>query len=271
MDSILIVNFTGNHCVTVTDARGCENSTCVDLFVFELNLAVEDALLCEEGDSVTLSAPPGMVSYQWSIPANTQTITVTSPGTYSVTVVSAQGCIGSDAGVVSLDPMTVNATAVPSAINPNGVTTLTANVSNGSGAYDYSWTPVETVTSPASESTEASPQSTTIYQVLVTDLETGCTETDTAQVFTNVDIIFPDAFAPNGSPENRVFKPILDLAVKEFRIYNRWGQVVSENVTGWDGKFEGKEQPIGTYTYYIVVETANGTTKTQSGVFSLVR
>ena len=41
--------------------------------------------LCE-GASIELSAPDGMASYRWNTGATTQTITVTDPGTYSVTV-----------------------------------------------------------------------------------------------------------------------------------------------------------------------------------------
>ena len=272
-DSILIVNFTGNYCVTVSDVNGCSNSACVDLLVYELNLSIDDVLLCDEGDSAVLSAPPGMVSYQWSTNETTSTITVMNPGTYSVTVVNAQGCVGSDDAAVAYDQMSVEATANPVFIGPNGASSLNANVISGSGAYSFNWTPAETLNDPSAQNPQATPLTNTIYAVDVTDLETGCTATDTVLVIVESKFTLADAFTPNGDQQNDVFRPIVNgtVAVKEFRIYNRWGQLISEDITGWDGKYEGKEQPVGTYTYYIVAQLANGETKTQSGVFSLLR
>jgi len=272
-DSILIVNFTGNYCVTVSDVNSCVNSACIDLLVYELNLFVSDVLLCEQGDSATLSAPADLVFYQWSTGATTQTITVTNPGTYSVTVQNVQGCIGSDSGEVFFDSMSVVASASPVLIGANDSSILNANVINGSGAYTFNWTPAETIDDATAQSPQATPASNTIYLVEVTDAETGCTATDTVLVIVDSKFTFPDAFTPNGDGQNDFFKPIKNesVVVKEFRIYNRWGQVISEDVNGWDGKFEGKEQSVGTYTYYVVAQLANGETKTQSGVFSLLR
>lgn len=272
-DSILIVNFTGNYCVTVSDANSCSNSACIDLLVYEINLFVNDVLLCEPGDSAILSAPAGMASYAWSTNETTQTITVTNPGTYSVTVQNAQGCIGSDSGVVAYDSMSVVASANPVFIGANGSTTLNADVINGSGAHTFNWTPGETLDDSTAQSPQATPVANTTYLVEVIDLETGCSATDTVLVIVDSKFTFPDAFSPNGDGQNEVFKPVEtgSVVVKELRIYNRWGQLISENVNGWDGKYEGKEQPVGTYSYYIVAVLANGETKTQSGVFSLLR
>ena len=38
------------------------------------------------------------------------------------------------------------------------------------------------------------------------------------------------------------------------KIFNRWGDIVYNNnaAPGWDGKFTGVAQPIGTYVYSIV-------------------
>ncbi len=47
--------------------------------------------LCD-GGSTTLSAPAGLASYRWNTGATTRSITVSQPGTYTVTVTDTLGC-----------------------------------------------------------------------------------------------------------------------------------------------------------------------------------
>jgi hypothetical protein len=54
-----------------------------------------DAVVCN-GDTLILDAGPGQSAYTWSTSATTQTIGVSAAGTYSVNVVSPQGCSGGD-------------------------------------------------------------------------------------------------------------------------------------------------------------------------------
>ena len=42
--------------------------------------------------------------------------------------------------------------------------------------------------------------------------------------------------------------------VKTFRVYNRYGQLIHDSETPWNGKFKNADQPAGTYVYYIVVQ-----------------
>ncbi|HQU60982.1 MAG TPA: gliding motility-associated C-terminal domain-containing protein, partial [Saprospiraceae bacterium] len=47
----------------------------------------------------------------------------------------------------------------------------------------------------------------------------------------------------------------------DFRVYNRWGQLVYDNETpdtGWDGTFDGKPQPSDVYFYIIGYRLLNG-------------
>ncbi|MEM8506298.1 MAG: T9SS type B sorting domain-containing protein [Bacteroidota bacterium] len=84
---------------------------------------------------------------------------------------------------------------------------------------------------------------------------------------------FPDFFTPNGDnmndfwyPENSEFFP--DIEVK---IYDRYGRVVAilEEVTGWDGTYEGQPLPTGDYWYVV---NANDREKQQFvGHFTLYR
>lgn len=56
------------------------------------NISVAPASIFCEGDSVTLTAPAGGVSWSWSNGAVTSNLLAGSPGAYRVTVTNAQGC-----------------------------------------------------------------------------------------------------------------------------------------------------------------------------------
>ena len=84
---------------------------------------------------------------------------------------------------------------------------------------------------------------------------------------------FPNFFTPDGdnmnelwSPGNREFFP--NIVVK---IYDRYGRVVAilDEVSGWDGTYEGKEVPTGDYWY--VVNANDKSQQRYVGHFTLYR
>lgn len=89
----------------------------------------------------------------------------------------------------------------------------------------------------------------------------------------------PNAFTPNGDGSNDYFYPrqLLSKGVASFSmtVVNRWGQKVFETThisgRGWDGKFNGKEQPMGVYIYQIRTVLKNGREETYNGNVTLVR
>ena len=89
----------------------------------------------------------------------------------------------------------------------------------------------------------------------------------------------PNAFNPTASGRPAASGPVTtgNANIKSFRIYPRWGELVHDANTTWDGTFKGAKQPVGTYVYYISVEIPDpqnpGTNKTlkQQGSFVLLR
>ena len=60
----------------------------------------------------------------------------------------------------------------------------------------------------------------------------------------------------------------------ELRVYNRLGQLVFETDDinkGWDGTFNGKDQPADTYAYTFKIITFAGEEEFYKGDFKLVR
>jgi gliding motility-associated-like protein len=89
------------------------------------------------------------------------------------------------------------------------------------------------------------------------------------------DVELPSAFSPNGDGRNDLFRPITigHHKLKIFRVVNRYGQTVYEsNVesNGWDGRFGGVPQDMGTYFYYLNYD-CNGKTIEKKGDVTLIR
>ncbi len=130
----------GSYSVTVTNANGCSaTSSATNVTVNPLPTATINAsgptTFCT-GGSVTLTASAGS-SYLWSNGATTQSINVTSSGSYSVTVTNANGCSAtSSATNVTVNPLptaTINASG-PTTFCTGGSVTLTA-----SAGSSYLW------------------------------------------------------------------------------------------------------------------------------------
>jgi gliding motility-associated-like protein len=144
----IVASTSGNYVVTVTNANGCSAvSVPMTVTVNPLPVAAITAngptTFCQ-GGSVTLVASTG-ASYLWSNGAFTQSITVSTAGTYSVTVTSSDGCSATSAATV----VTVN--ALPTAtITASGATTFcqgsTVTLTSSVGTA-YLWSSGETTQS----------------------------------------------------------------------------------------------------------------------------
>lgn len=130
------VGSAGTYIVDVTDpATNCTGSDTVTVIQSFLNVNIgPDFTLCD-GSTVVLNAGSGPTGYLWNNGATTQTITITTAGTYSVQVTDALGCNATDDVVVA--PGTVPTVAFTS----SGTAPLfqTAQFTDNSGANVTSW------------------------------------------------------------------------------------------------------------------------------------
>jgi hypothetical protein len=145
----LTVTQAGNYTVTVTNNIGCQaTSQPVTVTVYPKPAPQIQASGPTEfcvGNSVTLDAGAGYASYNWSNGATTRTITVTTSGSYTVTVTDQNNCSGTSQAVV----VTVHNLPAKPTITQTG-STLTSSTAasyqwiyNGqpiSGATDRSYT-----------------------------------------------------------------------------------------------------------------------------------
>lgn len=102
----LDVTASGNYTVTVTDSNGCSASA-TSIVGFDTPAVVtlgNDTTICG-GFSLLLDAGSGYTSYLWSNAQTTQSVSITTAGTYWVEVTLApSACPGRDTIVVTTDP-----------------------------------------------------------------------------------------------------------------------------------------------------------------------
>jgi gliding motility-associated-like protein len=126
----------------------------------------------------------------------------------------------------------------------------------------YFWTPPTGLSctncaNPTATETDPSISAPNVYYVIVSDsLNPACKAYDSIIILIKGQFQMPNAFTPNGDGKNDEFGPVKYSyeTIKEFHIYNRWGQLVHNSPDPWNGKFRGEDQPPGTYVYYIVAE-----------------
>ena len=93
----------------------------------------------------------------------------------------------------------------------------------------------------------------------------GCSDTSyaTIRVLDQMLIFVPNAFTPDGSEFNNVFKPVVnDISLVDqynMLIFNRWGECIFESNDinlGWDGTFKEIISQDGVYTWKIKITTS---------------
>ena len=135
-----ITNFTNYESYSGTVyARISKDATCFKIITFQLVVnnpsATISGILNVCSGSTVLKASPG-VSYLWSTGAITQEATVTSIGTYSVTITDSDGCVSTAS--VTILPSTVAVSPTIEVIQPTCFTS-TGTITITSPAVEYSY------------------------------------------------------------------------------------------------------------------------------------
>ena len=141
----------GSYTATVSDANGCSTTASATLTAplpLELTSTSTD-IMCNGGNTgsadLSVSGGSGIYSYQWSGPnvftASTQDISNLIAGTYTVTVVDANGCTASTS-VTIVQPTAIQATAIITTAACQGANTgaVDLTMTGGTGGYSYLWT-----------------------------------------------------------------------------------------------------------------------------------
>lgn len=213
---------------------------------------------------VNLSASGG-TSYSWNPTSNLNLIdpanpvaTPTSNTTYTVTVTDINSCTASAFAIAVIHPKPKQVPSATYDIIIGDSVSLDMNPNNG---YIYAWTPSTGLSCDNCAALFAHPEVDTKYKVVIRDTF-NCPPVTSYFDFTvkpHAIVVVPTAFTPNNDGHNDIIyargKGVQRLIA--FKIYNRWGQLVFESQDmdkGWDGTFEGKEQPADTYVYTVTAQ-----------------
>jgi len=257
----------GTYCVTVTDANGCVSTTCATVtqpVQMTLSATATPAACGASNGTITVDVTGGGIApytYNWAngsasgngSSANEPfTINNLSAGTYNVTVTNANGCTAVVSVVVpQTNGITATATSTPANCGAsNG--TITVDVANGTGPYNYNWTnggPIQSGTA-ATEPFTITGLAAGTYSITITDAN-GCNAVTSAVV------------GQNGGPS-------LTTQVTNTTCSNSNG-AINLTVTGgapaytylWSNGATSQDlQGLAAGTYCVTVTDANGCTAT---------
>jgi len=256
------VTTTGLYSVTVTSTNGCTASDAATVANAVPGVYLgPDVNICTSQQTL-LETAGAFDGYAWSNGSTAASITVDESGAYSVSVTS-DGCLASDTALVTVNAYPLFDLGADTVVCERTTLALTSAV----GPYQYVW------------STSATTGGITINQpgmYSVTVGNAGCATTDSISVKTiDCDLVFPNAFSPDGNGLNDVFRPVSPGRVEsyELRVYNRWGQMVftsNDPFDGWDGRFNNHACEIGSYAWWCGYVNPEGK-REASGSLSLVR
>jgi gliding motility-associated-like protein len=229
----------------VVNGADCYDITPITLIVSTfspLNFEEENVSLCSE-NAINLSVAAGYSTYLWNTGATSNTITVSSAGTYSVKVTNENGCEATK---------TFN-------VNPSGIATITGAQVNdfsgnqnsvlieytGIGNYEFSLDESYFQDDPKFEGLGPG-----TYSAYARD-KNGCGLSAPFLIYV---LDYPRFFTPNADGYNDTWsiKNINLLPKSTVTIYDRYGKLlkqVSSSDIEWDGVFNGSLLPSDDYWF----------------------
>jgi gliding motility-associated-like protein len=245
----------GNHTVYIRDLNGCEFELSVPLnpsvFLDPKFILVYACTSNVAGNTVTVTIDasniPADVVYSLDNSPTTQVSNVftnLTPGDHFIMAHHINGCVDATPvfNILQIEPLVVSLS------QGSGLNEIVATTTGGSGIYQYALNGESYGTQ-----NKFIYYHTGDYTVVVTD-SYGCMATDT-KFFEFIDIEIPNVFTPNGSGTNDNWLPLKTDNYPDMilLIYDRYGREISKLSQGesWDGKYDGKELPMGDYWYVL--------------------
>jgi gliding motility-associated-like protein len=270
---------------------GCGDTTVQSIIVHpipEAQFTPDTTVGCEDLTILFTNTSINSSSYLWnfgdgsSIQAPNPTHTYVDPGFYGVTLIvsNAQGCTDTlfQPNLIQvLQRPIASFTVFPGSIYTEDPFLQLNNFAQNYDTGEYfmgNGAVVDIYTTQYNYGiTEAGEY--TITQIVYNDL--GCSDTALAyiEILATPTLYVPNAFTPDTDGENDYWIPVATAMYSiEVSVFNRWGEEVyttTDLSKPWDGRYLGKDCPVGVYTWKIVARDVNQELIIQSGHISLLR
>lgn len=248
----------GSYTVVVSTPSGCQSTTSITVsqpsnMVLTI---VGQNVACNGGSSgnidLTVSGGTPTYTYSWSNGETTEDISNLSPGSYTVNVSDANGCIATSTVSISEPSLPISLSNTNQNVLCNGGSdgSIDLNVSGGTPGYTYSWSNGQT-------SEDISGLIAGTYSVLVTDFN-GCTSTLTTT------ILQPSALSSS-------------VAVYNVNCYGQNTGSINLTVSGgtpgytylWsNGQTSAYATALGAGTYSVLITDVNGCQSTNNATIT---
>ncbi len=292
--------FAGIYYVTATDAIGCAITDSIEVTeenVLDADLQLQYVSCFGEMDGRIIvtpfgGQPPYLISFDSAAFASNTTFYNLDFGLYDLTVRDANGCEWTQEQIFIGEPKELRLNLGPDTILPYGTTLeLAPNVVNlnDPDLANFLWESNNSLMPPLDSSAQVGEFIVTGQSAVTLTVvdKNGCTVSDLINIFvrSNKTVVVPTGFAPGtgGNPLNDLLhvhgSSDLVKAIKIFRIFDRWGELlfeaadfpINDNNTGWNGEFKGQEMPAGVYAWYLEVEFVDGQFEKYKGETTLIR
>ncbi len=223
---------SGAYTDTLISAQGCDSLVQLVLTVQPLLTTDSTATICA-GESFDFGG-----------------IALTDSGTYTDTLVSAQGCDSLVQLVLTVQPL----------LTTDSTATICAGESFDFGGIALTDSGTYTDTLISVQGCDS-----LVQQLQLNVISCGQAPT----------LLVPTAFSPNGDGINDVWQ-IIGSGINSLSVsvYNRWGQVVYTSTdlnAAWNGKCSGRDCDLGVYVYYVNGSYMDGEPFARKGNLTLVR
>lgn len=203
----------------------------INILAFVATIVDISTGICND-TAITLTADGGFPSYLWSTGETTQSIQVTNPNIYTVTITNNDGCsIVKTFTVIGSEKATIENILINDFSGNNSAEII----ATGNGDYEYSIDGINYQTSPFFDN---------LYELEYTAYvkEKNCGIATKKFYLLRI----PKYFTPNGDGFNETWN-IRNLSVRGFNkttisIFDRYGKMIKQfngNTYGWDGNYNG--------------------------------
>lgn len=281
-------------------SQGCMSWKSVNITVVDPIVYADKYKVCP-GDEVTLTGERAL-EYSWTADPEDPTLTTEkSPDpikvnpeettVYTMRGYGQTGCYSERTVKITVVPRPIaKITYSPEFIDTdNPVLSLKDDSQYGaSSKWDISDGTTSTARSLTHRFRDVSGENISVFLTSYNEVGAHCY--DTASITLPImlfSVWVPNAFTPDGDGQNDYFffYSLNELTEVKFEIYNRWGAKVyafdqtkfqsyegMDRKLGWDGTYEGKDAPVGAYTWRLTYKRpGNNRVYDKSGTINIIR